>query len=309
MSSRRPDARRAAPPERRGFLSGMSAPPLEDMPRIRTAFTRGLAATWSSPVVVGAVVAWLFVEWVALVAFGYPGPLAILQHLIAPPPLATTTDLGVSIGTFGVALGLPLVLIVGAVHAVGQAILLGLAIESIEGGRPSRWGAVRGLRAVPVAVALHVLGVAMLFASRLLASVGGSFALLLLIAIVVLGVWAFAFAPVIAIAEGRSVLECLRRSVRAARMPGSANLTFATLYVLPMYAALNATISRVTPGSTFDVNPPATAWVYVVLLNLLHVAIWAALAMRYLAIADRVPDAPAPRAAPRHDGGRAHRRW
>ena len=48
---------RPAPARRGGLLSRMSVPPMDSMPPIRTAFARGLAATWSSPLVVGATVA------------------------------------------------------------------------------------------------------------------------------------------------------------------------------------------------------------------------------------------------------------
>ena len=64
-------------------------------------------------------------------------------------------------------------------------------------------------------------------------------------------------------------------------------------------------------------NPAYTAWIFVV-VSLLHTAIIGAIAMRYLAIADEVPDAPARAAArrgasrsrgARTGGPRSHRRW
>jgi hypothetical protein len=296
---------RQEPPRRGGLFSSMGSPPMESMPPIRTAFVRGLAATWSSPVIVGFTVGWVAVEWLVLIAVGFPGPFAFLAFGPATPPLSTTTDLSVSIGTFGVGLGLPLVVIVAAVHALWQSLLVGLAIEAIESGRASRWGAVRGLRAFPVALAMHVIGVAVLIASQTLASFGGgSLAPVIQVAIFVLAVWASWFAPVIAIAEGRRVLDSIGRGVRAARLPGSGNLTFATLYVIPMFAAFVATLVGAAPGATLDVNPPYTAWIYVALMNLLHAAIAGAVAMRYLAIADEVPDASA-RAAGSRGGARA----
>ncbi|MEP7059488.1 MAG: hypothetical protein ABI828_02045, partial [Actinomycetota bacterium] len=45
----------------------------------------------------------------------------------------------------------------------------------------------------------------------------------------------------------------------------------------------------------FDVNPTIEAWVGVLLVNLFHMCIYAALAFRYLYFADAVPDAPARR--------------
>jgi hypothetical protein len=289
------------------MFSSMGAPPMASMPPMRTAFVRGLAATWSSPLIVGFTVAWVAVEWLVLLALGYPGPLAFLAFAPAMPPLSTTTDLSVSVGTLGAGLGLPLVLIVAAAHALWQSLLLGLAIEAMESGRASRWGAIRGLRAFPIALAIRVIGVVLLIGSQTLSGIGGgSLAPVIQVAIFVLAVWAFAFAPVIAIAEGRRFLDSLGRGFRAARLPGSGNLTFATLYVVPMFAAFVATFVGATPGSMLDVNPPYTAWIFVVLMNLLHAAFVGAIAMRYLAIADEVPDAPV-RADRGRPGARAGR--
>ena len=291
MSARsRGRARAPAPPPRRGLLSGMSAPPMDSMPRIRTAFTRGLAGTWSSPLVVGAVLVWLLAEWLVIVTLGYPGPFALLAHVSAPTPLSTFTDLSLSTGILGVRQGLLFVFAAGAVHALWFSVLVGLAIETIETGGASRWGAIRGLRAFPVVLALHVIGVAVVFAAQIVAALGGGgLALIVQIAALVGATWVFAFAPVIAVTERRRLLDCLGRSLRAARMPGSGNLTFAALYAVPIFATF---LTPGLPGVLLDVNPPFSAWIYVVLMNLLHAAISGAFALRYLAIAGEVPDAP-----------------
>lgn len=291
MSARsRGRARTPAPPPRRGLLSGMSAPPMDSIPRIRTAFTRGLASTWSSPVVVGAILVWLLAEWLVVVTLGYPGPFALLAHVSAPTPLSTFTDLSLSTGILGVRQGLLFVFAAGAVHALWFSILVGLAVETIETGGASRWGAIRGLRAFPVVLALHVIGVAVVFAAQIVAALGGGgLALIVQIAALVGATWVFAFAPVIAVTERRRLLDCLGRSLRAARMPGSGNLTFAALYAVPIFATF---LTPGLPGVLLDVNPPYSAWIYVVLMNLLHAAILGAFALRYLAIAGEVPDAP-----------------
>jgi hypothetical protein len=282
----------------------MSVPRMDAMPPIHTAFARGLAGTWSSPVVVGATVVWLLVEWIVVISLGYPGPFALLAHVAAPAPLSTTTDLSVSIGILGVGRGLPLVLIPAGVHALWQSIVVGLALETIETGHASRWGAIRGLRAFPVAFAIHAFGVAVLFASEIVAGLGGEgLSLILQLAILVLAVWMFAFAPVIAVAENRRFLDCLGRALRAARLPGSGNLTFAAIYVIPWFVVFIATVVGALPGSTLDVNPGYSAWIFVVLMGLLHAAIQGAFAMRYLAIADEVPDAPV-RQTPARGGSR-----
>jgi hypothetical protein len=290
MSARSRSRRAPVPPPRRGLLSGLSAPPMDSMPRMRTSFTRGLAGTWSSPVVVGALLVWLLAEWLVLVALGYPGPFALLSYASAPTPLSTFTDLSVAIGTLGVQRGLLFVFGPAAVHALWFSLLTGLALETIESGGATRWGAIRGLRAFPVVFALHVIGVAVLFASDIVSGLGGlGLALVVRMAGIVVATWVFAFAPVIAVSERRRLMDCIGRSIRAARMPGSGNLTFAAIYAVPVFATL---LAPGLPGSLLGVNPPYSAWIYVVLMNLLHAAIVGAFALRYLAVAEEVPDAP-----------------
>ena len=89
------------------------------------------------------------------------------------PPLSTTAP-RISVGIFGGRLRLPLVLVVSAVHALWQSLLVGLAIEAVESGGATRWGAVRGLRAFPIALAVHVIGVAVLIAAQTLAGFGAA---------------------------------------------------------------------------------------------------------------------------------------
>ena len=302
MSSRSRSGKSAPePPPRRGLLSGMSAPPLDSMPRIRTSFTRGLAGTWSSPLIVGSLLVWLLGEWLVAVALGYPGPFALLAHVSAPTPLSTFTDLSLSTGILGVRQGLLFVFVTAAVHALWFSLLVGLAIETIESGSSTRWGAVRGLRAYPVVLALHVIGVAVVFAANIVAGLGGGgLAFIIQLAALVVTTWVFAFAPVIAVTEHRRLMDCLGRSIRAARMPGSGNLTFAAIYAVPIFATF---LTPGLPGVLLDVNPPFSAWIYVVFMNLLHAAIIGAFAFRYLAVADEVPEAPVRSAPSRERAG------
>ena len=172
MSARGRDRRPVAEP-RRGLLSGMSAPPMDSMPKIRTAFTRGLAATWSSPLIVGSLLAWLLVEWILVVALGYPGPFALLAHISAPTPLSTLTDLTLSTGILGIQRGLVFVFATAAVHALWFSLLTGMVVDAVESGSATRWGAIRGLRALPVVFALRVIGVAVVFAADILGALGG----------------------------------------------------------------------------------------------------------------------------------------
>ena len=107
-----------------------------------------------------------------------------------------------------------------------------------------------------------------------------------------LGIYLFGFAVTIAVSERKGMAESLSKSVRAARLPGSNNLLFALLYV---FVSLAIQVILTTSYGGFDVNPAVKAWAWVLLANLFHVCIYAALSFRYLYFADSVRDAPARR--------------
>jgi hypothetical protein len=268
----------------------MAVAPMASMPRISTAIGRGLVATWSSPMIVGGALAWLLVEWLLVVALGYPGPIALLAHIPAPPPIGTITDYSLATGILG-ARGLSAIFLVAAIHAVWQAALTGLAIEAVESGRATRWGAISGLRAFGVAFAGRVIGLMALILAQLVLAFGGSsgFGLFGQIAVFVLVTWLLAYAPVIAVTERRRLVDSLSRSVRAARLPGSGGLRFAALYVIPVFLTFFA---LPVPGVLLDVNPPFTAWIFVVGMNLFHIAMLGAISIRYLSVAGEVPEPP-----------------
>jgi hypothetical protein len=72
-------------------------------------------------------------------------------------------------------------------------------------------------------------------------------------------------------------------------MPGAGNLTLATLYVIPAVALI---VAPGKPGNLIGVNPTPGAWAFVILVNLLQLALLATFAFRYLSVAHEVPDAP-----------------
>ena len=115
-----------------------------------------------------------------------------------------------------------------------------------------------------------------------------------LIGSLVVGVYLFGFAATIATDEERRVTDNLLRSVRAARMPGSANLWLAVGYVLISLVVLIVPL----PGSTIGVTPSIGAWAAVVVINVMHVIMQSTLAYRYLVVAPEVPDQPVARQAP-----------
>jgi hypothetical protein len=276
------------------------------MPRIRTAFTRGVTTVMGAPTLVIAPIVYVLVVWLALVALGYQGAFAPLVNLLALPPIGTSLDATLATSLFGLKGGIFGMFVFLAIRAAALAFLAAAAVAMLDDGRVSPARLRSGLRALPVTFATCVIGVAILYFGSFFAQLlGPGFGILIQIGSVVMGVYLFVFAPIVAVDQARPMPEALARSVRAARMPGTGNLTLAALYVLPSLVVI---FVRGVPGGLIGANPTIGAWVYVLGLNLLHVAMLTTFAFRYLSIAHEVPEAPvrAPRAA-RSGTGRGRR--
>jgi hypothetical protein len=295
--ARVPAAAAAAQGRRPGLLGSIFAPRAvgpSPVPRMRSSFVRGLATVMASPALVTAISVWLLGGWFVLVALGFQGPFAFLVGVFALPPFGTSVDLSLSVALFGPRAGQLGVFAFIVVRSVLLAFEAAVVVDQLELGRlsPSVW--VRALRAFPTALAVNMVGLALLFVTSFIVPfLGGGIGLLIELGALVLGVYLFAAATVISVAEGRRMPECMQRSIRAARMPGSNNLTFAILYVIPTLAVLLGSDKQI------GVNPTVSAWVLVLVVNLLHVAMLAAIAYRYLMVADEVPEGPGQRASAR----------
>jgi hypothetical protein len=297
-SGYRAPASAAEPEARRGFLDSLFAPRIpgaSPMPKLRTTFARGFALATSTPAIVIGLPLVALGVWLALLAGGFQGPFSYLYSLLAFSPIGTSVDWSVSANVFG---GAAQFGVLG--FLVVRALLVGLvttiAVERYRTGTVSRWAVARAFRILPTTITVNVAGFALLvIAQLLLAFLGPGLGLLGVVAAMVAGVYFFAFAPTIAADEDRKMPAVMQRSIRAARLPQSGNLTLAGLYTL----GATAVVLAPTPGSLIGVNPTIGAWVAVLIANLLHAAILATFSFRYLCVADAVPEAPAPAARSR----------
>ncbi|MGZ8651360.1 MAG: hypothetical protein ACXWX5_04190 [Actinomycetota bacterium] len=288
------DPRPAATPARkRGILDSLFAPRVPgstSMPRVRTAITRGVITVLGSPTLVVAPVLYLLLVWLVLVAAGYQGPFAPLANLLALPPIGTSLDASLATSLFGLQGGLFGIIVFLAARAIALSLLTAAVVEALEDGRVTRAGMRRGLRALPVTFAICIIGVGILTLSSFFGPLlGPGFGILLQVGALVVGLYLFTFAPIIAVDEGRTMPESLGRSIRAARLPGAGNLMLAALYVVPSIAVI---VAPGKPGNLIGVNPTIGAWVFALLINLLHVALLATFAFRYLSVAHEVPEPP-----------------
>ena len=296
-----------APAPRKGFLDSIFAPrgpSSVPMPKIRTSITRGVATVLATPALVAAVPVVLMIEWLLLLAFGFQGPFTILGATFAIPPISTSTDVSLASNIFspvgatgpGAALA-PLAAITAflVVHAAFQALVTTVAVERMRTGAVSAWSVRRAMHVWPVAVAVAVVNLGVLIVANFVQLLGGGIGFVLSVALLVAGVYLFAFAPAISADEELSLPVTMSKAVRAARLPGSNNLTLAVLYAVPSFALLLAPL----PGSLIGVNPSAGAWAASILVNVLQMAAVAMFAFRYLAIGASVADAAPPRAGRR----------
>jgi hypothetical protein len=282
------------PARKRGLLDSMFAPRVpgsSSMPRIRTAVTRGVITVLGSPVLVVAPILFVLGVWLMLIVAGYQGPFAPLANLMALPPIGTSLDATFATSLFGLRGGLYGILVFLVVRAVVLALTTSAIVEALEDGRVTGGSIRRAIRAMPVTFAICIVAVGILTLSSVFGQLlGPGFGIVLQVGALVFGLYVLVFAPVIAIDERRSMPDALAKAFRAARIPGVGNLSLAALYVVPSIALI---VIPGKPGNLMGVNPPVTAWTFVLLVNLLHLVLVAAFAFRYLSIAHEVPNTPA----------------
>jgi hypothetical protein len=291
-----PTSAEAAQSERRGLLDGLFSPRVpgsSPMPRIRTTFARGFLLVASTPALAFGLPLAALAAWSALLSFGFQGPFSLLTALFAYPPVGTYADGVLSASVFGGTAGAQLA-IFGflIVRAAFMALIATTTIERLRSGRVTTWSLLRAARILPTTITVNVAGLALLIIGNIVgAFLGPGLGLLAFVSAMVAGMYLFAFAPAIAADEDRTMPAVMTRSVRGARMPGSGNLTLAVTATFGSWAILVSPI----PGSQIGVNPSALAWGIVLFVNLLHVAVQATFAVRYLAVATEIPEMPAPR--------------
>ena len=287
---------------RRGLLDSILAPRTpgaSPMPKLRSTIAKGAMTALGIPGLLIAIPVVLLIVWVVLTMLGFQGPFTALGVTFAIPPITTFADAQVAGRTFraavdakGLAATLPgFVGLAGLLllHAALSAIVATLCVEQLRTGATSTWAVRRALRVIRTTAAIGLLGLGLLVAGNLIAALFGSIGVILgLVGSMVVGVYLFGFAPAIAADEDRRVSDILIRSVRASRMPGSANLWFAIGYVLLALISIVAPL----PGSQVGVTPSVTAWAACILVNLFGVLVQATLVYRYLVVAPEVPEQP-----------------
>jgi hypothetical protein len=285
----------AAPEPRRPFggaLFGQSAESV--MPPIGRSLGHGLLAVVSSPVLLAIAVLVPLLVWLGLYALGFEGRPALLVDVLALPPIATYFDLGTGESLLG--LGPSFLIFTGMailIRGVLYALLAGMIVESLEDGRVSSWGLLRGVAAIPTVIVVQVLSFTLILASNIILPVlGPGIGLLGAVGSLVGGLFFLGFAPTAAVRQRRGVVETIRRSGRAAMLPGSRHLLFCGLY---FFIALPVIVGLAPGGGEVTANPSFSGWVFILAASVLHLGFMGGLAYRWIVAEPSVPEQPVPR--------------
>lgn len=286
-------ARRSGPFGSALFGGGESA-----LPPIGRSLGRGLLAVASQPVLVLLTIALVIGTWLLLLAIGFEGAPSRLVDVLALPPISTYFDLGTAVSIYGV--GPSFLLFVGVsilVRSLVLAVYAGLILEALEDGRVTRYGLIRGVVAIPVALVVNVASFTLIIAGNLVFPIlGPGIGFLGFVSALVAGLYFLGFAPTAAIREGKPVQETIRRSARAAMLPGGRHLVLCALY---FFLALPVMVGFAPGGGAITANPTFGTWVFVLLVNIGHVAFMAAFAYRWVVAEPAVPNEPVRRRSAR----------
>jgi hypothetical protein len=267
------------------------------MPGITRSFGRGLLTVASSPVLLAVAIVFPLLAWFALLAFGFEGSPGRLVDVLALPPISTYFDLGTGASLVGVGSAFLVYTAVAiTIRGILFGLITGLIVDVLERGRVSAYGLVRGARAIPTVLVVQVLSFSLIVAGNIVFPVlGPGIGFLAFVAALVGGLFFLGFAPAAAVRQGRAALESVRRSGRAAMLPGSKHLAFCALY---FFIALPVVVGFAPGGSEITANPTLLAWVFILAVNVIHLAFMAALAYRWIVAEPSVPEEPVRRRQP-----------
>jgi hypothetical protein len=286
------DEREALPRRIGPFGGGLFGAATESlMPPIGRSIGRGILTVVSQPIFVVLAIVLSAGAWLAFVAIGFEGSPGRLVDVLALPPISTYFDLGTGSSLYG--LGPSVLVFLGisvALRSVIYSILSGAIVEALEDGRITTYGVLRGLTAIPTVLVVHTLAFSLIVAGNLVFPVlGPGIGFLAFVSALVAGLFFLGFAPTAAIRQGRPVAETVRRSGRAAMLPGSRHLVLCSLY---FFLALPVVVGFAPGATEITANPTLATWIFVFVVNVVHLGFMAAFAYRWIVAEPHVPEEP-----------------
>lgn len=296
----KPERAEAPPaPARRRFGERLFRPreaAVSPYPSLSVSLGRGMLPVGSSPAILTIAFLTVLAIWGASVGVARPLDPRGLVVTMGLPPIHVFLDLGIASVAARDTITLTGYVFGGIIlRAFVLGLLSLLIVTAVRDGRPDLRGSLRRLPktagrlflllSVEVAMLVSVLPLLQGF-------LGPGFGFTVMMA---LGIYFLVFVPVILAAEDTTLADALRRSIKAARLPGPRHLLLALAYTLAINWILLITPSSVVSPAT----PSALTWVFALLATFAHLAILAALSFRWLAVRELVPHSPPPVRRPR----------
>lgn len=266
-------------------------------PGFSDTLARGLVAAGSSTAALAIAFLAVLVLWAGHVAAGAVDLMSpkAMANLMALPPvhiLFSESNLAFSavpVASPPVKLGI----------AVGFTLARGLAFGAIIALLASRLGwaeerpLLRWARAVPqlLLVSLAFFGVAAAIPFLVLSLLPGQLGTLAVLAGPIVGLHFLAFAPLAAVLDGSGYRAAIRRSARAARLPGGSHLALTFGY----FAFALFLFSIVPQPVVAPATPSVVAWAIALVATFVHVGVLGGLVYRWLAVGAEVPADATPR--------------
>jgi hypothetical protein len=257
-------------------------------PPLGASLARGFRAAGSSPVILATAFLSLPATWAVFVALGVEPGARLLALLMSLSPAHVFSDVPVAAAAGDAVAALIGVIGLGVVRAVTFGLLTLLFADAVQTGKPDLPAAIRRLPRIGAGLfSLYVVEVAaVVVLLQVLVGFLGPFGIVAVVA----ALYYLVMAPVVLATEGASAREALRRSVRAARLPGSRHLAVVMVYFLVLYVG-----SSVAPfGPVSPATPTIPIWSFALVATFVHAGFLGALVFRWIAVRDRAPAGPPP---------------
>ena len=226
--------------------------------------------------------------WLGLLAAGLEVfPTTFVEALAFPPFSSYLIDTFVPTQIFGLtAAALLGTVVISFVRAAVWAALTGMILEALEFGEVSMVGVLQGLRAFPTVLAYVLINVLAIVASNLILPVLLGPIGQLALAVVLFGsVYLLPFTAAAAIRQHLRANEAMRRSARAARLPGPRHLAGVILYFFIAILMLTFMPGR----SIVTANPSGIEWAWILGATVVQLVFIAFFCERWLAVEAIVP--------------------
>jgi hypothetical protein len=272
-------------------------------PPLRTTLLRAVRALAASPAIRLLALGFVPLFWLGLVAAGLEVfPRTFVEALALPPISSFYSDWLIPASIYGQSVVLLVATIVATVvRALVWSVLVGMILEALEFGTVTWVGVLQGLRAFRSILAIMLASVlAIILSIQVLPIVLGSIGILAFTFVLAGGIYLLPFAPAAAVRGQLRPGEAMRRSARAARLPGSRHVVLTILY----FFVVLLLVAFVPGGAIVTANPPLAEWLWVLGGTVVQMVALAAFCERWLAVEDQVPTAPPPRRAPATRGKR-----